>query len=489
MNIYQDIAKRCDGDIYIGVVGPVRTGKSTFIKKFMEKLVLPNIPEEYSRMRAIDELPQSAAGRTIMTTEPKFIPNEAVKIELSDNAKLNVRMIDCVGYIVDGALGDMEDGRDRMVKTPWSENEMPFSKAAEIGTEKVIKEHSTIGIMVTTDGSITDIDRECYIEAEDRVIRELKEINKPFIILLNSANPEGERCARVKEELQEKHGVCVMAVDCANMGTSDINAIIEGVLFEFPLSEIAIDIPKWVTKLDEDHFIKKGIFTKVLENMDAVKKISDVSLFAEEMQKFEYAEKVQIDSINLGNGTVNISIVAPAGLFYKILSDCTGFDVEDEGALMTIMRDLAKAKKNYDKLQYALHEVSETGYGIVSPSIDELTLEEPEIVKQGGKFGVRLRASAPSIHMIRADIETEVSPVVGSEKQSQELVEYLLSEFEVDPKKIWESNLFGKSLHELVNEGLNNKLSRMPQDAQGKIRETLQKIINEGSGGMICILL
>lgn len=488
-NIYSDIASRTGGDIYIGVVGPVRTGKSTFIKKFMELLVLPNITQEHSRARAQDELPQSAAGRTIMTTEPKFIPNEAVEIMLSDNAKMNVRMIDCVGYIVDGAMGDTEDGRVRMVNTPWSETEMPFGKAAEIGTQKVIREHSTIGLVITTDGSITDIEREGYVAAEDRVIRELQEINKPFIVLLNSTNPSGAACTALKNELEEKYGVCVMPVDCANLGPSDINAIIESVLFEFPLSEISIDIPKWITALDDDNYIKKGLFEKVAESLKDMQRIRSVSAFAEAIGGFEFAERAVVDAINLGDGTVKMSITAPSGLFYKVLSDETGFDIPDEGNLMSLMKDLSKAKKNYDKLEYALHEVSETGYGIVSPSIDELRLEEPEIVKQGGKFGVRLRASAPSIHMIRADIETEVNPIVGTEKQSEELVHYLLSEFEVDPKKIWESNLFGKSLHELVNEGLHNKLSLMPKDAQNKLRETLQKIINEGSGGLICIIL
>ncbi len=489
MNIYEDIAKRCGGDIYIGVVGPVRTGKSTFIKKFMEKLVLPNISDEFGRMRAVDEMPQSAAGRTIMTTEPKFIPNEAVEIQLSGNAKMNVRMIDCVGYIVSGALGDMEDGRHRMVKTPWSDEEMPFAKAAEIGTGKVIKEHSTIGLVVTTDGSVTDISREGYIEAEERVIKELREINKPFIVLLNSMNPEGERCNRIKNEMEEKYGVKVLPVDCANLSGSDINSIIESILFEFPLSEISVDMPPWVTKLDDDHFIKKDIFEKAIAGSDKVKKIRDASLFADELSSLECAEKAQIDNIDLGSGSVKISILTPPGLFYKILSDDTGFDISDEGELMAVMREMAVAKKNYDRLQFALHEVYETGYGIVPPSIDELSLEEPEIVKQGGRFGVRLRASAPSIHMIRADIETEVSPIVGTEKQSEELVHYLLNEFDEDPKKIWQSNLFGKSLHELVNEGLQGKLSKMPEDARGKFQETLEKIINEGSGGLICILL
>ncbi|MBQ7718738.1 MAG: stage IV sporulation protein A [Clostridia bacterium] len=489
MNIYQDIAQRTQGDIYIGVVGPVRTGKSTFIKKFMELLVLPHITGEPQKMRAQDELPQSAAGRTIMTTEPKFIPNEAVEIELSDNAKMNVRMIDCVGYIVDGALGDTEDGKMRMVKTPWFEEEIPFGKAAEIGTQKVINEHSTIGLVVTTDGTVTEIERSGYIAAEERVIDELRGINKPFIVLLNSTDPDGERCQSLKAELEEKYGVKVMAVDCANLRTSDINAIIEGVLFEFPLSEISIDMPSWITSLAPDHYIRAGLYEKVRSSIDDIHCIREASGLKNSISEYEFADKVSLDGIDLGSGKVNMSITAPEGLFYKILSDETGFEIDDDGGLMRLMQELSVAKKNYDKLEYALHEVSETGYGIVSPSIEELTLEEPEIVKQGGKFGVRLRASAPSIHMIRADIETVVSPIVGTEKQSEELVKYLLEEFEVDPQKIWDSNFFGKTLNELVNEDLHNKLSRMPHDAQAKLRETLQKIINEGSGGLICIIL
>ena len=489
MNIYQDIAQRTQGDIYIGVVGPVRTGKSTFIKKFMELLVLPNIVGDPQRVRAQDELPQSAAGRTIMTTEPKFIPNEAVEIELSDKAKMNVRMIDCVGYIVDGALGDTEEGKTRMVKTPWFDEEIPFGRAAEIGTQKVINEHSTIGLVVTTDGSVTEIDRNGYIAAEERVINELRSINKPFIVLLNSTDPDGARCQALKAELEGKYGVRVMAVDCANLRTSDINSIIEGVLFEFPLSEISIDVPNWVMSLAPDHYIKTGLYGKVLASIGNIRCIREATSLRDALSDYEYAEKSSLDEIDLGSGRVKMSITTPNGLFYKILSDETGFEIEDDGGLMRLMQELAVAKKNYDKLEYALHEVNETGYGIVSPSIDELTLEEPEIVKQGGKFGVRLRASAPSIHMIRADIETVVSPIVGTEKQSEELVKYLLDEFEVDPQKIWDSNFFGKTLNELVNEDLHNKLSRMPHDAQAKLRETLQKIINEGSGGLICIIL
>ena len=489
MDIYEDIAKRTQGDIYMGVVGPVRTGKSTFIKKFMELLVLPNITAGSMRERAQDELPQSAAGRTIMTTEPKFIPNEAVEISVSENAKMNVRMIDCVGYLVEGALGDSEDGKMRMVKTPWSDDEMPFGRAAEIGTQKEIKEQSSIGLVVTTDGSFSEIPRSGYVDAEERVINELREINKPFVVLLNSAEPQSAECKKLRGELAKKYNVNVMAVNCARLSVEDINKIIEAVLFEFPLTEISIDLPSFVTALDDEHYIKKEIYGKIRSEIENLGNIRSVSGFANAFTDMEYADKATVDEISLGSGKVRMTVSAPQGLFYKILSDETGFEIDSEGGLMSLMKDLANAKKNYDKLEYALHEVQEKGYGIVSPSIDELSLEEPEIVKQGGRFGVRLRASAPSIHMIRADIETEVSPIVGTEKQSEELVKYLLSEFEVDPKKIWESNLFGKSLHELVNEGLHNKLSRMPEDAQTKLRETLQKIINEGSGGLICIIL
>jgi len=488
-NIYQDIAERTQGDIYIGVVGPVRTGKSTFIKKFMDLLVIPNIENTYRKERAKDELPQSAGGRTIMTTEPKFIPNEAVEITVGDNATFKVRMIDCVGYIVNSALGHIEGNTPRMVNTPWFEEEIPFYQAAEIGTKKVITEHSTIGLVVTTDGSITEIPREDYVEAEERVIKELKEINKPFIVLLNSVNPDAVEVQELRQELEVKYSVPVMAVNCAQLKTEDIHAIVEKVLFEFPLKEIGINIPKWVDALESEHWLKNDIYEAIKESLKNVSKIREAKLASGSLADYDFIEKVYIDHINLGNGTIVIDLSLPESLFYKVLGETSGFDIDGEDKLITLMKELAVIKKQYDKIAYALHEVNEKGYGIVSPTIDELTLEEPEIVKQGNRFGVRLRASAPSIHMIRADIETEVSPIVGTEKQSEELVHYLLKEFEVDPKKIWESNIFGKSLHELVNEGLHNKLYRMPEDAQYKLQETLQKIINEGSGGLICIIL
>lgn len=488
-SIYSDIAQRSQGDVYIGVVGPVRTGKSTFIKRFMDLLVIPNIENSYQAQRARDELPQSAAGRTIMTTEPKFIPNEAVEVALGDNAHLKVRMIDCVGYIVDGALGYVEGDMPRMVTTPWFDKPISFNDAAEIGTKKVINEHSTIGLVITTDASITELERNDYVSAETRVINELKAINKPFVVLLNSVYPNSSSAQALRAELEKEHGVPVMCVNCAELTTADINNIIETVLFEFPIKEINIRIPNWIEALDEEHWLRKAMYTAVAENVKGIEKIRHTRALAEGLGEFDFVKKSQIEGMDLGDGTVVMEITAPENLFYKVLGETSGFEIENEEKLISLMRSLAEVKREYDKVSYALEQVKETGYGIVSPGIDELTLAEPEIVRHGGRFGIRLKASAPSIHMIRADIETEVNPIVGTEKQSEELVHYLLEEFETDPEKIWESNIFGKSLHELVNEGLHNKLSRMPDDARYKLQETLQRIINEGSGGLICIIL
>lgn len=488
-NVYKDIATRTDGNIYIGVIGPVRTGKSTFVKRFMDTLVIPNIDNAFQRERTRDELPQSAAGKTIMTTEPKFIPNDAAEITLSDNTRFKVRMIDCVGYIVESAMGHIENDNPRMVKTPWFEKEIPFAKAAEIGTKKVITDHSTIGIVVTTDGSISEIPRVDYLEAENRSINELKEIGKPFIVLVNSAQPESPDALAVKEEIEEKHKVGVLTVNCQQLTATDINAILESVLLEFPLKEISVDIPDWIEVLSKNHHLKKSIYKNVISAIGDVNKLSHSKSIIQKLNESDVISDVQITEISPGSGTISLSITADDDLFYKILGEESGFEIKGKDTLISLMYELADIKKKYDKVSYAIKEVQETGYGIVSPSIDELSLEEPEIVKQGNRFGVRLRASAPSIHMIRADIETEVSPIVGTEKQSEELVHYLLKEFEIDPKSIWQTNIFGKSLHELVNEGLHNKLYRMPEDAQYKLQETLQKIINEGSGGLICIIL
>lgn len=488
-SIYREIAERTDGDIYIGVVGPVRTGKSTFIKRFMDKLVIPNISNEFQRERAIDELPQSAQGRTIMTTEPKFVPNEAVEIMLGDNAKFRVRMIDCVGYIVPGAMGHIEDDMPRMVHTPWFDEEIPFEQAAEFGTKKVINDHSTIGLVVTTDGSITEIPREDYIEAEERVIRELKAIEKPFVVLLNSSNPSGEQCVNLQRELEDKYGVAVMALSCAKLEKDDINEIIERILFEFPLKEVSIQLPSWINSLSDDHWLKASMFTSVSASMKGVCKIRETKDAIKALEENDNITQVSISGIDLGSGIVEMSVSLLDGLFYTMLSEETGIMVEGDDQMLSLFMEFAAIKKKYDKIAPALEAVKSKGYGIVSPTIDELILEEPEIMKQGNRYGVRLRASAPSIHMIRADIETEVNPIVGTEKQSEELVHYLLKEFDEDPAKIWDSNIFGKSLNELVNEGLHNKLERMPDDAQLKLQETLTKIINEGSGGLICIIL
>ncbi len=487
--LYQDIAKRTDGDIYVGVVGPVRTGKSTFIKNFMDLLVIPNIDNEYKKERAKDELPQSAGGKTIMTTEPKFVPNEAIEITLDNNLKFKTRLVDCVGYLVDNAIGYLEDDMPRMVKTPWSEEEIPFEKAAEIGTKKVIEEHSTIGILVTTDGSITDIPREDYIKAEERVVSELKALNKPFVIVLNSYDPNDSKTQELAKTLSDKYTCSVIPMNCSNLNIEDINTIFSKVLYEFPVERIAIKFPRWIDGLDFNHPLKSELINEIKDAFSDIKVLRDVSSCTQKIAKTNIIENTTVQNIQLGSGFVNIKIDLKENLFYSVLSEITGVDVQNEGDLFGIIRELSSTKKRYDKIAYALDEVDRKGYGIVTPSIDELELEEPEMVKQGSRFGVKLRANAPSIHMIKTNVTTEVSPIVGSEKQSEELVNYLLSEFESDPKKIWESNIFGKSLHELVNEGLQTKLSKMPEDAQLKLQETLERIVNEGSGGLICIIL
>jgi stage IV sporulation protein A len=487
--IYQQIAERTQGDIYIGVVGPVRTGKSTFIKRFMDLFVIPNIENVYSRERAKDELPQGAAGRTIMTTEPKFVPNEAVEITLDEALKLKVRMVDCVGYLVKGALGYLENNMPRMVSTPWFDYQIPFEQAAELGTRKVINDHSTIGLVVTTDGTITDIEREEYIEAEKRVVNELKAIDKPFIIVLNSVIPYDEDTQKLRQELEEKYGVPVVCVNCAMMQSEDMAGIMECILYEFPICRIGINIPKWVENLDRDHWLRTDMLQAVRDTFRDVRKLREAKDSITGFSGYDFIRKVNLSEINAGAGSMLLNIELPDNLFYEVLSDATGLRVEGEHKLIGMMKELARIKKEYERVEYALHEVKMKGYGIVTPQMEEMTLDEPEIIKQGSRFGVKLRASAPSVHMIRADIETEIAPLVGTEKQSEELVNYLLKEFESEPGKIWDSNIFGKSLHELVSEGLHNKLNRMPEDAQLKLQETLQRIINEGSGGLICIIL
>ncbi len=489
-DIYKDISSRTNGDIYIGVVGPVRSGKSTFIKNFMEMFVIPNIENEYSKDRAKDELPQSAAGKTIMTTEPKFVPNESVDIKLDNNVHFKTRLVDCVGYLVNGAVGHLENGMPRMVKTPWSDEDIPFSKAAEIGTKKVICDHSTIGLVVTTDGTITDIPRQDYVTAEERVIDELKELDKPFVVILNSTHPENEETIELAHELSKKYNTSVLPLDIKNLGEKDIQNVFERVLEEFPITEIGFKLPEWFSILDIDHWLKQDIIKLIKNNFIDDYSLRQINELIEKISnETDIFDKIYVDNAKMEDGSIKIKMNIASSMFYKILSELSNFNITSDGDIFELLKEFSKTKQEYDKIAMALEEVKVKGYGIVTPQIDELTLEEPEIVKQGNKYGVKLKASAPSIHMIRADIETEVSPIVGSEKQSEDLVKYLLSEFENDPKKIWESNIFGKSLHELVNEGLHNKLYRMPDEAQMKLQETLQKIINEGSGGLICIIL
>ena len=487
--LYDDIAQRTGGDIYIGVVGPVRTGKSTFIKRFMESLVIPNIENVYRRERARDELPQSGSGRTVMTAEPKFVPEEAVRVDMADGASFAVRLIDCVGYMVPGAVGQTEDDQPRMVTTPWFDHPIPMTEAAETGTKKVISEHSTIGIVVTTDGTITDIPREDYLEAENRVITELKELGKPFLVLLNSAYPDSDRAKAIQEDIIQRYDVTCMRCNCLELDEEDVTAIIRGVLYEFPVKELDLFLPPWVDALPFDHPIKSELYTAIREGAAGMGRVRDVEGSMAAIGTCESVSSAQVTAIDLGQGRATARLELPRTLFYDTISAQSGFTIADDGDLMSLLTDLAGVKREYDKVSDALCQVRETGYGIVSPGPEELHLEEPEIVKQGGRYGVRLKASAPSIHMIRADIETEVSPLMGSEKQSEEMVSFLLQEFEGDTAKIWESNIFGKSFHELVSEDLNTKLKRMPDDARDKLRETLQRVINEGSGGLICIIL
>ncbi len=488
-SIYHDMAARTGGSIYIGVVGPVRTGKSTFIKRFMETQVLPHIDNAYRRDRAQDELPQSGSGRTIMTAEPKFVPEEAVCIRLEDDVTFSVRLIDCVGYMVPGAMGQFEDLSPRMVMTPWYDHEIPMTEAAEIGTRKVITDHSTVGIVITTDGTITDIPREDYLEAEERVIRELQEIGKPFLVLLNSADPRGSRAASIAAEIGEKFGVSCLPVNCLALEEQELRSLLQGLLYEFPLQELDVFLPPWVDALPGEHPIKSDLYQRIAAGTAGLHCIRQLAPYLASLQNTENVESAGVDAMDLGQGVAQASIRLPRGLFYTTLSQRSGLSVSDDGDLMELLTELAEVRKAYDKVAPALIAARETGYGIVLPTVEELELEDPEIVRQGGRYGIRMRASAPSIHMIRADVSTTVSPIVGNEKQSEEMVNYLLRQFEGDTGKIWESNIFGRSFNEIAGEDLQAKLKRMPPDAQAKLREALERIINEGGGGLICIIL
>ena len=488
-SIYKDIAERTGGDIYIGVVGPVRTGKSTFIKRFMQSLVLPNIDDQYSKERAKDEMPQSAAGKTVMTTEPKFVPDEAVTVKFEDNISMRVKMIDCVGYIVSEALGTLENGQERMVNTPWQEEPMPFVQAAEYGTEKVIKDHSTIGVLVTTDGTVGEISRESYIPAEERVVAELKAIGKPFVIVLNSAEPSSDAAIALAYELEEKYNAPVALVSCVDLDFEDISHILELVLKEFPVGEIQFKIPSWIAALEGIHPVKSSLKVTVSKIAEGIKKIGDIKASLDRLDENEFIESYAISEINLGNGIASISLNFSDELYYSVLSELTGFGISGESELIELLKDLSAMKAQYERVAEALTMTEEKGYGIVMPSKEELRLDAPEIIKQNGGYGVKLSASAESIHMIRANIKTEINPIVGTEQQSEEMVKYMLKEFEADPQELWNSNMFGKTLYELINDGLYSKLEHMPEDSRAKLSETLERIINEGSNGLICILL
>lgn len=487
--LYEDIAQRTQGDIYIGVVGPVRTGKSTFIKRFMETMVLPEIQNTYLRDRARDELPQSGSGRVVMTAEPKFVPEDAVSLSMDDGSSFSVRLIDCVGYIVPGAMGQMDGDQPRMVTTPWMDHEIPMTQAAELGTQKVITDHSTIGIVVTTDGTIADIPREDYLEAEERVIEELKAMGKPFVVLLNSAQPYSDRAQAIQADIAQQYQVTCLAVNCLTLDEETVEAILSGVLHEFPMKQLELFLPSWVDVLPFDHPIKSQLYGMIRQEAGGLERLRDTEAAVEALDQREEIASAQITRMDMGSGVVTAVLELPRSLFYETVSQRCGLEIHDDGDLIGQLVQMASMKRKYEKVEQALAQVEETGYGIVMPDPQEMTLEEPEIVKQGGRYGVRLKASAPSIHMMRADIKTEVSPIMGTEKQSEEMVDFLLRQFEGNTGKIWDSNMFGRSFHELVGEDLQAKLKRMPEDAREKLRDTLQRIINEGSGGLICIIL
>lgn len=488
-DILENISERTGGDIYLGVVGPVRTGKSTFIRRFMELLVLPNIEEFHEREIARDELPQSGTGRTVMTTEPKFIPANAVEINVREGIDMRVRMVDCVGYVVPGALGFDEGEEPRMVHSPWNDRQIPFEEAAETGTRKVITDHSTIGLLVTTDGSITDIDRESYAETEKRVVTELKELEKPFVIILNSVNPQSAETRALAEEMQTEYDVSVVAVDAMTMTEEDILHILRESLYEFPVTEVQVHLPEWVSEVDEKHTLRKSLETDIFTIVDEIHRIRDIDRGVEALAQLETAENASLLQMDLSTGVSLLNVAVGEEHYYRILGEYAGEEIEGNHTVMRLMRRFSASDKEWNKLKDAMAEVRESGYGVVNPQLDEMYLEEPELIKQGGRFGVKLKASAPSYHVIRANISTEITPLVGTEKQCEELVRYILDEFEDDPQKMWETNIFGKSLNTLVQEGIQTKLCTMPDSARDKLQVTLERLVNDGGGGIICIIL
>lgn len=488
-DLYRDIASRTGGDVYVGVVGPVRTGKSTLIKQVMQKFVVDGIVNQDERNRAIDEIPQSADGKTIMTTQPRFVPNEAVKVSVGDNITLNMRLIDCVGYLVDGALGAEEDGKERMVSTPWAEEDMPFSKAAEIGTQKVIKEHSTIALAVTTDGSFGNIPRQDYVKAEERVISELKECRKPFAIVLNVADENSESAQQLKDELQKKYDAPVVVKNALEMNEDDVSEILETVLLEFGVKTIDFNLPRWVQALPIDSDVVQELISGVKDMAGDVERMKDydkIDAYFENANLWQTPSSINLDA---GKGKVTVDMDVKRGVFFDVASKECGVDVSDEYDMLVNMKSLCRSKDKIERLQSALEQVETLGYGIVAPTMDEIELKEPELLRQGGQYGVRLKANAPSLHIMKVDVETEVSPIVGSEEQSKDLVDGMMSDFENDKQAIWNTNIFGRSLSSLVADGINNKLQTVPAEAELKLKKTLGRIVNEGKGGVICILL
>lgn len=489
IDVFKDISKRTNGDIYLGIVGAVRTGKSTFIKKFMEQLVLPNIQDESERMRAHDELPQSAAGKTIMTTEPKFIPNQAVSINVEEGLDVNIRLVDCVGYAVEGAKGFEDENGPRMIHTPWYEDPIPFHDAAEIGTRKVIQEHSTIGVVVTTDGTIGEIDRSDYVEAEAKVVEELKEVGKPFIMVVNSLQPNSEETELLRQELTETHDMPVLAMNIESMTEQDVYRVLREALYEFPVLEVNVNLPSWVMVLNENHWLRENYEEAIQTTVKNIKRLRDVDLIVRDFTEYEYIDQANLAGMEMGEGVAEIDLHAPDFLYDQILKEIVGEEIRGKDHLLELMQGFAHAKREYDQVSDALQMVKQTGYGIAAPSVEDMALDEPEIIRQGSRFGVRLKAVAPSIHMIKVDVESEFSPIIGTEKQSEELVRYLMQDFEEDPLSIWESDIFGRSLSSIVREGIQGKISLMPENARYKLKDTLERIINEGSGGLIAIIL
>lgn len=488
-DLLKDIAERTGGDIYLGIVGPVRSGKSTFIKRFMELVVLPNIQDDNVRERTRDELPQSGAGRTIMTVEPKFIPDEAVELSLSPGLAARIRLVDCVGYTVRGARGYMDENGPRMVQTPWNEEPITFEEAAEIGTQKVIDEHSTVGIVITTDGSFSDLSREDYVPAEERVIDELRQIGKPFLLILNTNRPAEAETLELRDELEKKYGVAVLPINCAKLTEDDIGTILKEALYEFPVREVNVILPMWVEILDNKHWLRAKFEEAVALGVKLVRRLRDIDSLIEELSLCDAVQEVILQNMDLANGVARVEVTAPEHLYYDALSEAAGQDVRGQDTILRLMKVFSQAKREYDRIKDAFRDARTSGYGIAPPSLEEMALDQPDIIRQGNRFGVRLRASAPSFHIIRVDVESEVAPIVGTEKQSEELIKYLVDEFEASPEKLWEANIFGKSLHVLVKEGIQNKLMTMPDNAQEKLRECLQRIVNEGSGGLIAIIL